>query len=84
MKHSNYLKNKICIIVSLSVCFLFAHRLEAAPTNEFLNRLQGTWQGDGKAFGKPARLHMKWEWVLERKFIHLSLKTENELLPGRK
>lgn len=76
MKNTNYKTNTIWTVVSLSVLFLFTHRLEASPTDSFLNRLQGTWQGDGKAFGMSARLHMKWERVLGSKFLRLSLKNE--------
>ena len=78
MRDSERRTKILCVVVSLSVCVFFTQPLEAATNNEFLERLQGTWQGDGKAFGMPARLQMKWEWVLERKFLHLSLKTETQ------
>lgn len=45
-------------------------------TDEFLSRLEGNWHGEGKAFGMSARLQLKWEWVLEKKFLRLTLKNE--------
>lgn len=41
-----------------------------------MNRLSGSWQGEGKTLGMPARLQMKWEWVLGNKFFRLSLRNE--------
>jgi hypothetical protein len=83
MKNVNYRSYAICIAVALLVLLFPSHRLEASPDDAFLNRFQGTWEGDGKAFGMPARLHMKWEWVLERKFLHLILKTETQTGSGQ-
>lgn len=39
-------------------------------------RLHGSWSGEGKSMGMPARLRMTWEWVLGEKFLRLSLKNE--------
>lgn len=50
-----------------------------SQTNQFLARLEGNWQGEGKAFGMAARLQIKWEWVLQKKFLRLTLK--NEMTP---
>ncbi len=83
MKNTNYKTYTIWTVVSLSVLFLFTHRLEASPNDAFLNRLQGTWQGDGKAFGMSGRLHMKWERVLGGKFLYLVLKTETPTATGQ-
>lgn len=62
-------------------------RSEAGPTSSqadaFLSRLTGTWQGEGKAFGMLARLHMKWEWVLGNKFLRLSLRNEMRSANGQ-
>lgn len=38
---------------SVSVSLSFTHRLEASSSDAFLNRFQGTWQGDGKLWGCP-------------------------------
>jgi len=80
---ANYKTCTRSIAVSLSVLLLFTCRLEASPADAFLNRLEGTWQGDGKAFGRSARLQMKWEWVLGGKFLRLSMKTETQSAPGK-
>ncbi|MGH9906183.1 MAG: hypothetical protein ACRD8U_11460 [Pyrinomonadaceae bacterium] len=48
-----------------------------------LNRFHGSWQGDGNAFGRPARLEIKWEWVLGDKFLRLSLRNDMRDNNGR-
>ena len=44
--------------------------------NAFLSRLEGNWQGEGKAFGMAAKLQLRWEWVLGKKFLRLTIKNE--------
>lgn len=83
MKNANYKILTIGIAVSLSVVLLFFHTAEASPSDLFLNRFQGTWQGDGKSLGMSARLQMKWEWVLRSKFLRLSLKNEMQRAAGQ-
>ncbi|MCM3900116.1 MAG: hypothetical protein ND866_00260 [Pyrinomonadaceae bacterium] len=83
MKNVNYKTYTICIAVALSVLLFPSRRLEASSNDAFLNRFQGTWQGDGKAFGMSARLHMKWERVLAGKFLYLILKTETQTATGQ-
>mgnify|MGYP003575646260 FL=1 len=56
----------------------------AAQDDKFLNRLHGEWQGEGNAFGGPAHLQIKWEWVLENKFLRLHLKSEMSGADGTK
>lgn len=46
------------------------------PRDPFLNRLNGDWKAQGKAFGMEAKFYMKWEWVLQNRFIQLSYKIE--------
>lgn len=58
----------------LALLFLFPGRPAQSQTGPFLNRYQGSWQGEGKAFGMPARLQLRWELVLGDKFLRLSLK----------
>ena len=82
MKNVNYRNYTVCIAVAVSVLLFPSHRLEASETDAFLSRLQGTWQGDGKAFGMSARLSMKWEWVLGGKFLRLNLKNEMQSATG--
>ncbi len=55
----------------------------SAQSEKFLSRLQGSWQGEGKAFGMPANLQVKWEWVLGNKFLRLSLKNEMRAANGQ-
>lgn len=67
-----------------AVLFLFIYRPASAQEGTLLNRLQGTWQGDGKAYGGPNHLQLKWEWVLGNKFLRLSLKNEMSRVKGQK
>src|SRR5687767_67652 len=61
----------------LSFLLLLLVPAYASPQDDkFLKRLQGDWEGEGKALGGAARLRIKWEWVLENKFLRLSLKSE--------
>jgi lipocalin len=55
-----------------------------SQSNQFLSRLEGSWQGDGKAFGMAANMQLKWEWVLNKKFLRLSLKNEMSAPNGQK
>ena len=66
----------MCAAILLAAFLLFSAQAESSQGDAFLNRFQGAWQGGGTAFGMPARLHMKWEWVLGRKFLRLTLKNE--------
>jgi len=75
MKIPNYRAYAISI-TALTMFLVFTQKLEASPGDSFFNRLQGTWQGDGKTLGMSAHLQMKWEWVLGSKFLRLSLKNE--------
>ncbi len=70
----------------LAVLMLFFISLQASqtPSDPLLNRLAGNWQGEGKAFGMPARLRITWEWVLGNKFIKLSLRNEMSGTNGQK
>lgn len=56
----------------------------SAQGDKFLARLEGSWEGEGKAFGMAARLRIKWEWVLENKFLRLSLRNEMNAADGQK
>ena len=53
-----------------------------AQEDRFLKRLQGDWEGNGQAFGGAARLRIKWEWVLDNKFLRLSLRSEMSAANG--
>jgi hypothetical protein len=53
-------------------------------SNQFLSRLEGNWQGNGKTLGMAANLQLKWEWVLNKKFLRLTLKNEMSTPNGQK
>lgn len=56
----------------------------AAQTDKFLNSLKGDWEGEGKAFGGAALLRLKWEWVLDNKFLRLTLRNQISMANGAK
>ena len=64
----------LLVIPLLLVCTI-PNSAQSQP-NPFLSRLEGNWQGEGKAFGMTAKLHIKWEWVLNKKFLRLTIKNE--------
>jgi hypothetical protein len=71
--------------VCLSLWLLFLIPVVAsAQQDNFLKRLQGDWEGDGTAMGGAARLRIKWEWVLDNKFLRLSLKSDMTARDGSK
>jgi hypothetical protein len=72
----------ICLAVCLLIFVWVPAGQSASPGDSFLQRLEGTWQGDGKTLGMPARLQMKWEWVLGGKFLRLSLRNEMKSASG--
>lgn len=74
MKKSKSRIGLACLL--LSPLLFFSEASAQSPGEAFLKRFQGAWQGDGKAFGMPARLDLKWEWVLGAKFLRLSLRNE--------
>jgi hypothetical protein len=75
----NHKTCKTYLAVSVIALLLCNQTLGASRHDDFLNRLQGSWRGDGKTSGMPARLQMNWEWVLGRKFLRLSLKNEMQM-----
>ena len=56
----------------------------SAMTDEVatLKRLEGSWIGDGKLMGNTARLELKYEWVLNGKFLRLSMKNDSRTPAG--
>ena len=70
-------------LFAISLLFLVPSQATTQP-NQFLSRLEGSWQGDGKAFGMAANLQIKWEWVLNKKFFRLNLRNEMSTPSGQK
>jgi hypothetical protein len=48
----------------------------SAQEPSVIHQFLGTWQGEGTLFGADARFSMKWEWVLEQKFVRLTFQNE--------
>jgi hypothetical protein len=63
--------------LSLALLLIFfVHGSVLSQGEPLVKRLEGAWQGQGKAFGRPANVQIKFEWVLGNKFLRLSLKNE--------
>jgi hypothetical protein len=73
------------LVVLLIILFLLCASLTVtAQHNQLLTKLEGTWHGEGKSRGMPNRLQLKWEWVLDKKFLRLSLRNEMSVRDGAK
>jgi hypothetical protein len=68
------MKARVVALSLLLVLLIPVHGL--SQRDNFLNRLHGDWEGEGKAFRGAAHLRLKWEWVLDNKFLRLSLRNE--------
>jgi hypothetical protein len=78
-----YLKPRILLICLTFLMWphqVFAQSQPASLVNSF----HGTWRGDGKTLGMNARLQLKWEPVLENKFLRLTLRNEIGAATARK
>ena len=60
----------------LALTLVLGLLISSSQPNAFLSRLEGAWQGEGKAFGMAAKQEIKWEWVLQKKFLRLTIKNE--------
>jgi hypothetical protein len=83
MKNYRLESRAICFALLFALLSLFPDRLAQSQTEPFLNRFRGSWQGEGKAFGMAASLHLKWEWVLGDKFLRLSLRNTMRAASGQ-
>ncbi len=67
-------------LVLLLLCLAGLGSVSAGQTvsqsDSLTDRLEGVWVGEGKAFGMPATLQLKFERVLGKKFLRLTLKNE--------
>ena len=66
--------NQKSIALLFVLLFTFPQNVTAVDEVATLKHLEGTWVGDGKFMGNDARLELKYEWVLNGKFLRLSLK----------
>jgi hypothetical protein len=88
-KEQNTMKtdqSKTNFIALLFVLFLsFSPSVTAAAEGiASLKRLEGTWAGDGRFMGNAARLELRYEWVLNGKFLRLSLKNDSKTPAGER
>jgi hypothetical protein len=64
------------LVLSLSVLAQSA----ADPVKE---RFAGTWKGQGKMTGRASQVQMKWEPVIEGRFVRLQVRTEWQTPDGK-
>lgn len=77
------MKTKKLTIALLFVWLLALTPIVAAPNETAsLKSLEGSWAGDGNFMGNAARLELKYEWVLNGKFLRLSLKSDSRTAAG--
>lgn len=62
--------------VTFCIIALVLATLPLNAKQSHLDRFTGYWEGDGALFGAKAEFEMKWNWVLDRKFLHLEFKSE--------
>ncbi len=84
MRRLKYKPHLARFVLLPAMLLLFSQGLAQSQADPFLNRFSGSWQGEGKAFGMAARLHMKWEWVLGNRFARLGLRNEMQGANGQK
>ena len=77
-------KNPKPIALLFVLFFSLTPLLAATDEPASLKSLEGTWAGDGKLMGNAARLELKYEWVLNGKFLRLSLKNDSRTAAGAK
>lgn len=78
-------KTHVSWFLSLTLLLLLSSSGYAQSSTEpLLNRFNGTWRGEGKAFGRTAHLDMTWERVLGNRFVRLSLRNEMQSANGQK
>ncbi len=53
-----------------------------AQEHSVIQQFIGAWEGHGTLFGTDATFTMKWEWVLERRFLHLTFKNQTRSRDG--
>jgi hypothetical protein len=68
------MRNAITVAIAPFILILTVH--VSSQSIQVTDRLVGAWRGDGKAFGMDAKLESRWEWVLDKNFLRLSLKSE--------
>ena len=62
-------------VVSALLVFFVPVRA-SSQADMFLTRLLGNWQGEGTVLGKAATVQINWEWILNDKFLRLSVRHE--------
>jgi hypothetical protein len=70
------MKKKMILLFSCFFLLAPINRLQAQDTTRqsILLKLEGQWQGTGKAFGMPAEIIMNWEKILANKFMKITYK----------
>lgn len=61
--------------IAIRIIILAVLALNAAAQT-FPGRLSGSWKGEGRIFGAPAKAGMRWEPILGGKFVSLTWRNE--------
>jgi hypothetical protein len=79
----NYLSAVRSLVVFTAI--LFAIVTPAMGQGEkSIRNFEGTWVGSGKSMGMTSSMQLKWEWVLDQKFLRLTLNNEMQSSGGQK
>ena len=73
-----YLAGCFILLAAITFSAQIAEKPDAVVTN-----IVGTWKGEGKGFGGSTKVEMKWESVLNKKFVRLQYKTEIQTANGK-
>ena len=76
--------SRINIVGRVTVLLFLAASTGFTQSASILERLHGSWRGDGKTMGLPATLHITWERVLAEKFLRLTLTNEMKRPTGER
>ena len=81
-KHMRTGKFHVSFIAMFVMLVSFTQGVGAGEVS--LRRLEGSWGGEGMFMGNRARLELKYEWVLNGKFLRLSLNNESRTQAGER
>lgn len=59
------------VLLSIVIICSFITDVATAQETVIFDKFIGEWSGKGELFGNEAEFKMEWEWVLDRKFVHL-------------
>ena len=74
--------------IVLATILFMSFTLVAQKKERTIESFVGVWEGEGKRFGNDAKFKMKWQLILDQKFLQLTfsnqINTENQVMPAFK